>query len=71
MRKRGIFMMAALMAAALMGGCGSPSSEDTDKALQDKKAVSEAAGDPSVVTDATGDYAGENNLAYTDYLPSE
>ncbi|HCT90920.1 MAG TPA: hypothetical protein DF613_06005 [Lachnospiraceae bacterium] len=71
MRKKGILMMAALMAAALMAGCSSSAGEDTDKALEDKKAVGEAAGASSVIKDTTGDYAGENNVVHTDYLPSE
>ncbi len=70
MRKRGILMTAAFMTAALMVGCGSSSSEDTE-ALEGKKAVSEAAGASSVLTGATGNYAEEKNLAHTDYLPSE
>ena len=63
-------MTAAFMTAALMVGCGSSSSEDTE-ALEGKKAVSEAAGASSVLTGATGNYAEEKNLAHTDYLPSE
>lgn len=71
MQKRKISMMTVLLAAALLAGCGSSSSENTDKALEEKKAVSEAAGASSVIKDSTGDYAGETNLAHTDYLPSD
>lgn len=68
MRKKGFLMAAAITAAVLMAGCSPSSSENTDQALEDQKAVGEAAA--SVVQDATGDFAGENNLAHSDYLPS-
>lgn len=71
MRKRRIVLTVSLLAASLLAGCGSSSSEEADKALKDKKVVNETAGASSVLKDETGDYAGEDNLVYTDYLPSQ
>lgn len=71
MRKK-IFVPAVVLAAIMLAGCSSSSSgTDAEKAMEEKKAVSDAAGDASVLGNATGEYNSEDNLVYLDYLPSE